>query len=87
MGWVGKVKAPIVSVFIYCICIFLCLFSDITKNMMSKTKDLTTFLNPGQTPVMEVDEPLYVFTKKIQWTWVDEYGEAKFVLMPGGLHI
>ena len=55
--------------------------------MMSKTKDLTTFLNPGQTPVMEVDEPLYVLAKKIQWTWVDEYGEDKFVVIPGGLHI
>ena len=46
-----------------------------------------TFLNPGQTPILAADQPLYALAKQIQWYWPDEYGEDKFVIMFGGLHI
>ena len=36
---------------------------------------------------MTVDQPLYAIAKQIQWTWPDLYGEDKFVIMMGGLHI
>ena len=45
------------------------------------------FLNPGQTPVIAADQPLYALAKQIQWHWPENYGEDKFVLMFGGLHI
>ena len=44
-------------------------------------------LNPGQTPVDAFDQPLYAIAKQIQWNWPDLYGEYKFVIMFGGLHI
>ena len=44
------------------------------------------FLNPGQTPVIAADQPLYAPLKQIQWEW-PEYGDYKFVIMFGGLHL
>ena len=44
------------------------------------------FLNPGQTPVLATDQPLYELAKQIQWQWPD-YGQDKFVILFGGLHI
>jgi hypothetical protein len=44
-------------------------------------------LNPAQVPVIAFDQPLYALAKIIQWNWPDKYGENKFVIMFGGLHI
>ena len=54
------------------------------KHAMEKIRDTVVFLNPGQTPVLVADQPLYAL--QIQWQWTD-YGEDKFVIMFGGLHI
>lgn len=51
-----------------------------------KICDTVAFLNPGQTPVVAADQPLYALVKQIQWTW-PEYGEDKCLIMFGGLHI
>ena len=56
------------------------------KHAMAKIRDTVAFLNPGQTPVIAADQPLYALAKQIQWKW-PEYGEDKFVIMFGGLHI
>lgn len=56
------------------------------KHAMEKVRDTVAFLNPGQTPVIAADQPLYTLAKQIQWQW-PEYGEDKFVIMFGGLHI
>ena len=37
--------------------------------------------------MLTVDQPLYAIAKKIQWTWPDEYGERRYVILIGGLHI
>ena len=57
------------------------------KHVMDKVRDTVAFLNPGQTPVIGADQPLYALAKQIQWQWPEKYGEDKFVLMFGGLHI
>ena len=44
-------------------------------------------LNPGQVPVLTLDQPLYAIAKQIQWNWPKEYGEDKFVILLGGLHL
>ena len=44
-------------------------------------------VNPGQTPVVTLDQPLFALAKQIQWKWPEKYGEDKMVLMFGGLHI
>lgn len=43
-------------------------------------------LNPLQTPVVALDQPLYALAKQIQWT-LPEFDEDKFLAMMGGLHI
>lgn len=57
------------------------------KHVMDKVKEITSFLNPEQTPVMACDQPLFVLAKQIQWEWPELYGEDQFVVMFGGLHI
>lgn len=57
------------------------------KHAMDKVKEVTSFLNPKQTPVMACDQPLFVLAKQIKWEWPEIYGEDKFVVMFGGLHI
>ena len=39
------------------------------KHVMDKVKEVTSFLNPRQAPVMACDQPLFVFAKQIQWEW------------------
>ena len=56
------------------------------KHAVEKIRDTVAFLDPGQTPVLAADQPLYALAKQIQWQWPD-YGEDKFVIMFGGLHI
>ena len=56
------------------------------KHAMDKVRDAVAHLNPGQTPVIAADQPLYALLKKIQWEWPN-YGEDRFVIMFGGLHI
>ena len=57
------------------------------KHVMDKVRDTVAFLNPGQTHVICADQPLYALAKQIQWHWPEKYGEDKFVLVFGGLHI
>ena len=56
------------------------------KHAMKNIRDTVAFLNPGQIPIIAADQPLYVLLKQIQWKW-PAYGEDKFVIMFGGLHI
>ena len=54
---------------------------------MDKIKDMITYLNPIQTPVIAADHPIYALAKQIQWHWPEKYDEDRFVIMFGGLHI
>ena len=56
------------------------------RHVMGKIRDTVEFLNPGQIPVVAADQPLYALAKQIQWCW-PEFGEDKFVIMFGRLHI
>ena len=64
----------------------LLLLRDQAHSVATLKHDTVAFLNPGQTPIITADQPLYVLLKQIQWEW-PEYGEDKFVIMFGGLHI
>ena len=57
------------------------------KHGMDVLREATSFLNPGQVPVITLDQPLFALAKAIQWKWPAEYGEDKFVVMLGGLHL
>jgi hypothetical protein len=54
---------------------------------MEKVRDVVKFLNPDQTPIITADQPLFVLANQIQCEWDTEYGEGKYVVMFGGLHI
>ena len=57
------------------------------KHVFNISNKLTNFCNPGQTPVVGMDLPIYVIGKRIQWAWKNEHGEDKLFLMLGPLHI
>ena len=54
---------------------------------MKTNKAATQLLNPGQIPVLTMDQPLYAIGKQIQWNLPELYGEDKYVVMLGSLHI
>ena len=49
-------------------------------------KKHTNFLNPGQLPIMTVDQPLYAIAKEIQWS-NNQFSEDSFLVLMGDLHI
>ena len=75
------------------ISVMLPLFRECSKSVamirhtMDVVKQAVDHVNPGQTPVIAYDQPLYTLAKQIQWNWPDVYGEEKFVIMMGALHI
>lgn len=60
---------------------------SIVKHVMLVVKKSIEFLNPGQTPVLGADQPLYAISKRLQWKFPSILGEDKYVLMMGALHI
>lgn len=48
---------------------------------------ITKQLNPGQTAVGCVDQPLYALFKQVQWNFPEEFGEKYFFSMFAGFHI
>ena len=57
------------------------------KHGKNVIRQATTFLNPGQVPVITVDQPLFALVKMVQWKWPTSHGKQAFVVMMGGLHI
>ena len=54
---------------------------------MKIIRDATAHINPGQTPVMEADQPLFTLAKKLQWKNPDtEVGESTFLVTLGAMH-
>lgn len=54
---------------------------------MKTNNAATQLLNPGQIPVLTMDQPLYAIGKQIQWRYPQLFGEDKYVVMLGPLHI
>ena len=54
---------------------------------MDIIRNAVDHISNGQVPVITFDQPLYTIAKQIQWKWPEIYGEEKFVIMLGGLHI
>ena len=46
---------------------------------MNIVKGIVTIVNPGQIPVLTVDQPLYAIAKQIQWKNPQTFGENHFV--------
>ncbi len=54
---------------------------------MDKVNEAISYLNSNQVPVITADQPIYALAKQVQFHWPDRYGEDRFVVMFGGLHI
>jgi len=53
-------------------------------NVAKKAVDI---LNPGQVPIITVEQPLFTIAKQIQWNWTASHGEDRFIVKFGGFHI
>ena len=60
---------------------------SIIKHAMLIVKKSTAFLNPGQTPVIGADQPIYAIAKQLQWQFPAILGEDMYVVLMGALHI
>ena len=54
---------------------------------MKIVKEGVAYVNPNQTPVIAMDQPMFAIAKQIQWVKADWYGEEKYVVMMSGLHV
>ena len=54
---------------------------------MGVVKKAVNHVNPNQTSVIALNQPLYAIAKQIQWNWNNIYGEENFVIMMRALHI
>ena len=59
----------------------------VIRHSMNVVKKAVHILNPGQVPIITVDQPLFTIAKQIQWNWTASHGEDHFIVMFGGLHI
>ena len=57
------------------------------RHGMNVVNDVVQHLNPGQTPVIAMDQPLFALAKLLQWNMPGTHGEDRYVVMFGGLHI
>ena len=48
---------------------------------MNLVKEAVEHLNPNQTPVLTMDQPLFAIGKEIQWLWPDPFSNNKCVIM------
>ena len=61
--------------------------SPLVKHVMLLVQKCIQFLNPGQTPVIGADQPLYTLAKQIQWKFPAVLGGGKYVVLMGALHM
>ena len=57
------------------------------QHSMNVVKVAVEHLNPGQIPVLIMDQPLFSIAKAIQWNFPNTHGEDKYLIMFGGLRI
>ena len=57
------------------------------RHVMQKVCDTVAHLNTGHVPAITEDQPIYAFAKQVRWQLPDKYGEDKYLVMCGGLHI
>ena len=61
--------------------------SAMIRHGMNVVNDVVQHLNPGQTPIIAMDQPLFALAKWIQWNMPETHGEDRYVVMFGGLHV
>ena len=64
-----------------------CCNSCYGETLAKHHQEIVDITNPGLAPVVACDQSLFAIAKKVRWKWPLDYGEDKFVIMFGGLHI
>ena len=54
------------------------------SRVVNLVKEAVEHLNPNQTPVLTMDQPLPAIAKEIQWLWSDSFSNNKYVIMTRG---
>ena len=54
------------------------------SRVVNLVKEAVEHLNPNQTPVLTMDQPLSAIAKEIQWLWSDSFSNNKYVIMTRG---
>ena len=49
--------------------------------VINLVKEAVKHLNPNQTPVLMMDQPVSALAKEIQWPWPDSFSNNKYVIM------
>ena len=54
---------------------------------MKVIRQATNYINPGQTPVMKADQPLFALAKQLQWkNPLTEHGDDSFLVTLEAMH-
>ena len=53
------------------------------SRVMNVVKESWEHLNPNQTPLLTMDQPLSAIAKEIQWLWPDSFTKNKYLIMIG----
>ena len=56
------------------------------RHGMTVIRGTISICNPGQLPIMVVDQPFFALAKQVQWQWPNSFGESSFIVILGGLH-
>ena len=59
----------------------------LVKHGMDVIAKATEYVNHGKVPVLIVGQSLFAIVTKIPWSLPDVYGDSKYVVMMGGIHI
>ena len=54
---------------------------------MSIITDTIKVVNPDQVPIDVCDQPVYALSKEIQYRFNEKFGQGKYFVLFGGLHI
>ena len=60
---------------------------SMVKHGMEIIKETIDFFNPGQVPVMACDCPVFEVARQLQCKFPESFGEDKFTVMFGGVHL
>ena len=53
---------------------------------MEIIKQTIAYLNPGQTPVVVCNQPVFALIKEIQWGYPETFGSSSYLCLFGGVH-
>ena len=86
-----SLEKPVVSIGLMPLLLENAHATALLRRVMNVVNESWEHLNPNQTPVLTMDQPLSAIAKEIQWLWPDSFTKNKYLIMigggGGGLHV